>query len=684
MPIFTTLGAACAKAWGFTSGLITDQYFNLVSLLLPGNGTNGAQNNTFLDSSTNNFTITRNGNTTQGTFSPFSQTGWGNYFNGSNTYLYFGGETGFAFGTGDWTIETFVFLNSTSDQTIIDFRPSSTNGLYPLIHIAGGKFNYYTNSASRIDSDSTVPTNRWCHLVVSRSGGTTRMFVDGVAQVQTYTDSNNYIVGASRPTIAVGGFNLTAVLNGYLSNFRVLKGTGYSSVTVPTSPLTAITNTQLLTCQSNRFVDTNTQTTAKTINISGSPSVTPFSPFSPTSSYSAAAVGGSGYFDGTGDYLSVPYNAALSLGTGDFCVEVYVYKTAASGNDWKLIAGDSATQMFFGDGGSTSSRGLGWGSASAGWTFVSGVLTPVNEWAHICFTRISGVSRIFLNGYMRAYSASNTTNLTLDTSSMRIGTDQGGYALQGYMNGLRITKGSVPTSYQTSATTPSSTSLIFTPPSASLTTTSQGASSPSLLLNYTNAGIYDATSKNDLETVGNAQISTSVKQFGTGSMYFDGTGSWLSVPDRPLFNLGTGDFTIEGWIYPTSSTTGTIVAKRANTSTQGWLQLYYDSTNKIGLVVSFDGSTWGINSVGTINVPLNSWTYFALVRSGSSFKTYINGTQDISANNSGSVYSNTSAMTIGAGSVAGGQTLYGYIDDLRITLRARVITASPTAAFPIL
>ncbi len=48
-----------------------DPYFDYVTLLLHGNGTNGAQNNTFLDSSTNNFTITRNGNTTQGTFAPY-------------------------------------------------------------------------------------------------------------------------------------------------------------------------------------------------------------------------------------------------------------------------------------------------------------------------------------------------------------------------------------------------------------------------------------------------------------------------------------------------------------------------------------------------------------------------------------------------------------------------------------
>ena len=73
-----------------------DPYFEYTTLLLRGNGLNGAQNGrsgpaaayrdgTFLDSSTNNFTITRNGNTTQGTFSPFSQTGWGNYFPGSSS-----------------------------------------------------------------------------------------------------------------------------------------------------------------------------------------------------------------------------------------------------------------------------------------------------------------------------------------------------------------------------------------------------------------------------------------------------------------------------------------------------------------------------------------------------------------------------------------------------------------------
>ena len=68
------------------SGETPDAQFNYVTMLLHGDGTNGAQNNTFLDSSTNNFTITRNGNTTQGSFSPYGSN-WSNYFDGTSAYL---------------------------------------------------------------------------------------------------------------------------------------------------------------------------------------------------------------------------------------------------------------------------------------------------------------------------------------------------------------------------------------------------------------------------------------------------------------------------------------------------------------------------------------------------------------------------------------------------------------------
>ena len=98
------------------SAVVTDAYFNLVTLLLPGNGTNGAQNNTFLDSSSNNFSITRNGNTTQGTFSPFSQTGWGNYFD-TSSWLTIASNAAFNVFNGDMTIECWFYATNLTGRS---------------------------------------------------------------------------------------------------------------------------------------------------------------------------------------------------------------------------------------------------------------------------------------------------------------------------------------------------------------------------------------------------------------------------------------------------------------------------------------------------------------------------------------------------------------------------------------
>ena len=83
-------------------------------------------------------------------------------------------------------------------------------------------------------------------------------------------------------------------------------------------------------------------------------------------------------------------------------------------------------------------------------------------------------------------------------------------------------------------------------PSTTNVNTSFASSACSLLLNFTNAGILDNTGRNDLETVGNAQISTSVKKFGTGSLAFDGTGDYLvtNAPSSDLFAFGTGNFAV--------------------------------------------------------------------------------------------------------------------------------------------
>ena len=311
-----------------------DRYWPYTTLLLQGNGTNGAQNNTFLDSSTNNFTITRNGNTTQGSFTPYEQDGyWSNAsFSGSN-YLTYNPGSSAAFGTGDFTVEAWVFatdaLASGDNPYICDTRGGG--GAWSLSWNYNGTSNPWQlawANSSVLQSSTSMNINTWNHCAYVRSGTTGTLYLNGVS-IATWTDNYNYsasvtsITIARRHTLNTG----TQYLPGYLSNFRIVKGTAVytSAFTPPTTPLTAITNTVLLTCQSNRFVDNSSS--AYTITVNGSPSVQAFQPFPGATTYSGTVLGGSGYFDGSGDYLQAGTNSNLALGSGNFTIEGWHYCT---------------------------------------------------------------------------------------------------------------------------------------------------------------------------------------------------------------------------------------------------------------------------------------------------------------------------------------------------------------------
>ena len=646
------------------SNIVTDAYFNLVTLLLPGDGTNGAQNNTFLDSSSNNFTITRNGNTTQGTFSPFSQTGWGNYFDGSSV-INVAASSGFSL-PGDFTVECWVNYSSFPSSVSTWVIDTGSSTYFALNFVSATSLQVYLNSGSAsftATPATSVSLNVWNHVAVVRSGSTVTVYVNGVAASGTGTNSST--LGNSTNVFKIGGFSTTSVV-GYVSNLRVTKGGAlYTGTFTPsTTPLTTSVSSgtvSLLTCQSNRFVD-NANSLSLSIG-NGTPSVQAFSPFLPTTAYSAGVNGGSGYFDGSGDTLVTP-TIGTSIGTGDYCLEGWVYTGSASTSFATFITlNNSAGYPIFLQTSANAARFLDFQNPGTNF-IISGGTVNNNAWTHIVGSRQSGTVRLFVGGVLVA----NQTGVTFNYGTA--GTATIASSIAEYLSGIRITIGSVPTAYQTSSTT--NGTQIFAIPTAPPT----AVTNTQLLLNFTNAGITDATSKNVLETVGNAQISTTQSKFGGSSMSFDGTGDWLLIPHTVDQMLGTGAFTIELWVYRNSSGTYGLVGK--GTGTTGWL-VSLNSSNQV--VFTYGSST--ITSSGTVSA--TTWTYIAVVREGTGTnqtKLYINGSND----GTGTVstdFNQTNAMYVGADRT-GGSAFNGYIDDLRITRgQARTVTTTPTSAFPL-
>jgi hypothetical protein len=635
-----------------------DAQFNYVTMLLHGDGTNGAQNNTFIDSSSNNFTITRNGNTTQGSFSPYGSN-WSNYFD-QLSYFFVGTNSAYNFSSGSWTYECWINLSGTNTST---YYTVFTNG-YPIqIYVTNNAFEAYIGTSNgsggqivngQRTSAGSVPVGSWVHfaLVRNSSNSTYKMYVNGVEQASTTsaTDPVASTFNFTLPAFGPAPFGFTQPFLGYISNFRATASAVYTSNFTPsTTPLTAISGTGLLTCADNRFIDDSTNNFAISLG-SGNPSVQRFNPFGTATAYSTSVIGGSGYFDGSGDNLRAPSNSAFTFGTGDYTIEAWVY-ARDSANNVIVEAG-----AFFG-----LYTGFLAYYESTGGLITSSIPVPLNAWTHVALSRSSGTLKLFVNGAVGA-SASVTTDLTSTSCAISYGAIYGGPGFNGYISNARVVKG---TAVYTSA---------FTPPTAPVT----AITNTSLLTNMTNGAIFDNAMMNNLETVGNAQISTSVVKYGTGSIYLDGTGDWLQIPAAsPNVSFGTGDFTIEMWVYTSNlSNYQTLFDSRTANSTTP----YGFFISNIGQPYWYDAS--GL-SQATITVSSNTWTHIAVCRASGTLKIFVGGISGFSGSNTNS-QNPAGVFTIGKNFDA--DALYiGYIDDFRITkgyARYTTTFTPPTAAFP--
>ena len=348
---------------GKSSGVIKDPNFKDTVLLLHGDGTSGNNNLTISDSSPvpKSFTITNtpsNGfyGMVQGSFSPYLPN-WSNYFSGGTSYISIPANNNYTIGTSNFTMEFWV--------NVIAFASSGLGSGLIVSHNSGGMFlinltptgsiQFVVNNNAGASDTKVGPTsatllskNIWYHIACVRDGTELSIWINGVKDVNTITlaASTNIVsfgsigkpfyIGVGTDAAPSSTVLASGPFTGYISNYRYVLGTALytTNFSPPTSPLTAVAGTKILTCHKNRFMDE----LGAVVSAINSPVVVSFSPFSPATPYNTSIHGGSlslpaiasTYLQSTGGF-SVGDGKLNS--SGDFTVEAWVYPYS-NRQDW--------------------------------------------------------------------------------------------------------------------------------------------------------------------------------------------------------------------------------------------------------------------------------------------------------------------------------------------------------------
>jgi hypothetical protein len=428
------------------------------------------------------------------------------------------------------------------------------------------------------------------------------------------------------------------------------------------------------------------------------------------SSTAVPARNGSILLNGSADYLTVPASTEFVFGTGDFTVEGWYYFNSLNANPANYEIG----LALLGTGG-TAVNFAAWylrynnnsyGNSVLGFYRYDGAETTnnfslpaanyfkTNTWYHIACTRQGTNLRMFLNGIQVGTTITSSLNFaSINSDPLQVGkviTGNGTYFLNGQATNIRVVKG---IAAYTANFTPSISILpatqaanVYGIPSAAIP-----AANTALLLRTFNEPFYlEDTSPNVkvLSQVG-SPVSTDQNPFYiNGSIKFNGSTDYLTVPNSTSLQLGAGDFTVECWVYfnsmPTSTSQG-FICKWASNS--GW-ELYYSGssggTNRFAIYCNAGSGTANNARLNSSTVPgPNVWYHVAMTRASGTISLFVNGLREASVDGDTSNFTETTAVTIGS---EGGTGLFmnGYITNARIVKGIAAYTANFTPSISIL
>jgi hypothetical protein len=581
-------------------------------------------------------------------------------FNGSNQFLSLPSISAYTL-NADFTIE--FWANATSYPSTGGGSPcvlSSTNTSNNwLVLVDSGTIAFYWNGGAVLSVSPTNVVGTWFHVAVVRSGSTVTIYKNGVS-LGTATNSSSF---TSTSTMFIGQQNTgVGYWAGSLSNVRVVKGTAvYTSTFLPpTAPLTAITNTSLLTLQNATIIDNSTN--AATITNSNSVATSLQMPFTQNKTsavdYLVVAGGGGGGLGGggAGGLLQgiVPVTAGSSItvtvgagGNGaDGSNSVFgnilskggidntTGRTGGSGggayfNNPSGVGQGTAGQGNAGASGS-SSGGSGGGGGGAGTLGIAG--TNINTGGNGGGGVASAIS-----GTVTAYAGGGG-----GYGSSTAGTGGAGGGGTGPTAGANGTAGTANTGGGGGGATGGS---------------NLSGGSGIVIVSYPD------TFSGAIATTGSPTVSTS----GSGSVSFSGSSQYLISGTSSNFSLGTSDFSVECWVYKTSTVGDQVAVASSVTGSLDPLFFYFrDGGNAAILYLSSNGSSFDIASavaVGTVS--LNTWAHLAVTRVGTTFTTYLNGAQTSTFTSAASIYKSVNSYAIGAGQTSI-NAFKGYVSNVRV------------------
>ena len=484
---------------------------------------------------------------------------YSNLFNGTSSYLSVPNNPVFNFGSNSFTIEAWVKSSSYLGENVVVSLYGYTNNRrawYFGVNASQLEFRTDNNGtgATTVNGATTLLPDVWYHIAAVKVGSSVSLYLNGVLDATGAASATVYNNTVDPVYIGAVGPNITGYYPGYISNLRILNGTALytSNFTPPTTPLTNITNTVLLTAQSSTFKDNSSN------NFAISPVLTNITTSSP--------------FQATGDSKAWTNIAAGNLNSA-------------------AISGNKLYTWGFGDQGQLGSLRL------------NSVSSPV-----------------VVKGINDSWSLISSGNF--------------------HMAGIRSDKKLYAWGLGTSGQIGDSTS----------------------------------TTKSVPALVGNAALPQ-----GYYSVSFNGTSNYLEIANSTNLILGTGDFTIEAWIYPTAfGQVRTIYSKHGSTVTAG--SILFGTTTSGRLYLDYNNAAF---LFGVSSITLNTWTHVAWSRSSGISYAFVNGNLDNSSVDTTNIYG-TGASRIGLGR-GGSTTSYwsGQISNLRVIKGTGLYTSSFTPVGPL-